>query len=395
MLKNIAITLTSRCSIIAAALIISVLTARFLGPEGRGYYFYIYSLVGILAQLSMLGLQTSNTYLATANPQLLNKLTINSAWISFLFCTLLALMVAIVFYLQGNAVHGYIGFVVILTPPYLFYLLGTSLFVSVGKIKQLNYYQLLTNLLTVMAVFLAGYYTKNLYVIFWLVFCAWIIVAISMFFSLCNNHEKCKWTFDYTIFRVSFLYSFKAFIITTCTLAVLRTNVFLLEFLSFTEVGYFSIAAQIADALSLLPTTVALLLFPQLINAKTTDLSVTLSVLKKVGALILVLALLIGFLAPFFIPLLFGVEFMPAVDIIRCLLPGSFFSCLIVILSQYLAARGLPLILVFIWLAGVLVNVILSYELMRHYGAVGAASGLSMSYALILLACGMVVRVSR
>lgn len=113
-----------------------------------------------------------------------------------------------------------------------------------------------------------------------------------------------------------------------------------------------------------------------------------LKAIKKVGALMLVLTVFVGVTAPVFVKLFFGVEFMPAVKLIRYLLPGVFCYGLTIIFMQQLSARGIPMLLLWIWFVGLFVNVILSYILIPTYYAVGAAVASSLSYGIALILCG-------
>jgi len=62
----------------------SILTARFLGPAGRGDYFVVVTFAGMVMQFGNLGLQSSNTYYAARDPRNLGPLLANSLWISML-----------------------------------------------------------------------------------------------------------------------------------------------------------------------------------------------------------------------------------------------------------------------------------------------------------------------
>ena len=55
-------TFISRAIFSAILLVIGVLTARLLGPEGRGHYALFFTIVGIGANLCGFGLMQSNTY---------------------------------------------------------------------------------------------------------------------------------------------------------------------------------------------------------------------------------------------------------------------------------------------------------------------------------------------
>ena len=64
----------------AVSLATGVLTARLLGPEGRGEYFLGVTVLTLAAQLATLGLHSSNTYLLSRRSEALPALVANSFW---------------------------------------------------------------------------------------------------------------------------------------------------------------------------------------------------------------------------------------------------------------------------------------------------------------------------
>ncbi len=62
-------------------------------------------------------------------------------------------------------------------------------------------------------------------------------------------------------------FGIKAYCVTLVGFFVLKGNVFLLKFYSSEEVlGYYSIASQLNDCLAILPTSMGLVLFPNLVR---------------------------------------------------------------------------------------------------------------------------------
>jgi O-antigen/teichoic acid export membrane protein len=65
-------------------------------------------------------------------------------------------------------------------------------------------------------------------------------------------------------------------------------------------------------------------------------------------------------------------------------LPGICALGLTSILSQYLASAGIPLTLVFIWMTGLVVELVLALWLIPIHGGIGAMLSLSVAYLAIL-----------
>src|SRR5947207_736695 len=88
-----ALTAAARVLTMLTAAASAVVTARALGVEARGNYFYIVTLALLAAQFATLGLTSSNAYFAANNPNLKNRLLANSLWVSILLGPLFAVLV--------------------------------------------------------------------------------------------------------------------------------------------------------------------------------------------------------------------------------------------------------------------------------------------------------------
>ena len=89
------------------------------------------------------------------------------------------------------------------------------------------------------------------------------------------------------------------------------------------------------------------------------------------------------------IPLVYGDEFAPSTRVLHIMLPSVFALAVASVLSQYLAAIGLPRPLIGIWLAGAALVLATSLALIPDHGAAGAAASLSIGHAAVL--CGVIV----
>jgi O-antigen/teichoic acid export membrane protein len=167
---------------------------------------------------------------------------------------------------------------------------------------------------------------------------------------------------------------------------VLRANVFLLERMTTTSnVGYFSVASQIADALAIVPTSVALVLFPDLVRQKSGRFRATMRSCVASAVVLAVLCAIVAVAASPVVRIVFGSGFEPAVRILRWMLPGVVALGATSIVSQYLAAIGFPRSLLAAWGAALGLMVVLGYFLIRSHGASGAAVALSATYCLLFV----------
>lgn len=96
------------------------------------------------------------------------------------------------------------------------------------------------------------------------------------------------------------------------------------------------------------------------------------------------------FLAPFIVRILYGNDFIPSVMLIRLLLPGVLFLILTKFMISRLAGEGKPYIFMFIAMPAVIINIVLNYLWIPVYDAAGAAMATNASY-LFQFVVGIVV----
>ena len=93
-----------------------------------------------------------------------------------------------------------------------------------------------------------------------------------------------------------------------------------------------------------------------------------------------------GWAAAWVIPTLFGKEFAPAVAVLWWMLPGVLALSVTNVISQYLAAEGIPLENIVAWALGFVFLFLVGSQLVPERGAVGAAISVSLTYPLVMIA---------
>ena len=85
-------------------------------------------------------------------------------------------------------------------------------------------------------------------------------------------------------------------------------------------------------------------------------------------------------------PHLYGEDFEPSARVLQIMLPSIFSLAVAGVLSQYLAAIGIPRPLLGVWIGGAALVLALSRTLIPEHGAAGAAAALSIGNTIILVA---------
>ncbi len=379
------LTIFTRIVILFAGLATSILTARLLGPEGRGLYFYALTVAALVTQFGSLGFASSNTYFVARDASYLGPLAANSAWLSMLVFVVAGFIVTVV---RGpdEAPSLLMLLAVLLGTSSLFFMLFSNLLVGMQRIVAFNLLQIGSNLTVIPALLLAAWLNGSPQALLIASIASGLVFCVISAVVLLRRQEFSPRPRP-DIFRLSLSYSFRAFLITLIGYGVARGNVFILQTAADNaEIGYYSIAVQICDALAILPVSISLVLFPRLVRQQDERYIATVRTAKLVAVLGFVGCLAAAVLAEPFIRLAFGQEFAPSVPVVYAMLPGSLFLGTATIVSQYMAACGMPWRTFVPWIATAMTLLGSTWYLVPLHKAAGAAGALSISYAVLLVA---------
>jgi O-antigen/teichoic acid export membrane protein len=151
-------------------------------------------------------------------------------------------------------------------------------------------------------------------------------------------------------------------------------------------VGLYAIGVSLSEALWLLANSVAVVLVPKLTAADEAYVSQTTPIVCR-GTVLASLsgAVLLGLLAPWLIPTLFGDAFRGSVAPLLWLLPGTVALAASKVLSAYVFSRGRPLINTSIAAATFAATMAGDLALIPTLGVNGAAIASSLAYILSLV----------
>lgn len=148
-----------------------------------------------------------------------------------------------------------------------------------------------------------------------------------------------------------------------------------------TTLGVYSLAVQLSQLLWILPQSLASVLYSYASSYKEEDAVRLTLILKKIafyGSLIFAIIGLI--LSYFFIPVLYGKEFVPAIHLILLLLIGIVPFSIPTISAAFFAARGLFKFSFYTAIGVSIITMLLYFLLIPKYGTGGAATATILSY---------------
>jgi len=381
--------------LVLAGLVSSVIVVRLLGAEGRGVFFYWSTVAGLAVQLGNAGLPSSNTYYLARNHELLPPLAANA-----LICAVLVGLATVLLLQAWPRPEQETRLVLIaatgaLAAGGLYYLLAVNLLAALKRYREFNLFELLNRYVAVALIGTVAFVWRNPEATLVGAAIASVIVCIPLFFRLLSLSSTPTRP-SFKLFADGLGFAFRAYVATLLGFLVLRFNAVYLEWIAGPKVlGEWSIAAQLLDTIGILPTAIAVVLFPAMLTSKAPyeHMRTNLRLAALAMVVVCTAAAALGQVA---IAILFGAEHVGAYRMLLAGLPSSFAIGLLSVVSQFLAAIGFPWTIVAIWAIGLAVEVLISVILVPETGAIGAMVALSAAHVTIfLLAWGLAYRLRR
>jgi len=375
----------------------SILLTRALGPEGRGLYLGVTSLAMLGAQFATLGMTSSNTYFLNGDREPGRNLAANSVVLALVLGTLTSLAC----WLPATQVHGLlpgVGLAAMLAglatiPVQLLLLFGQNLLIARGAFRSYNLVELIRNL-GWMGVVITGFLMLGwgFRTAIWLnltitaLAAAWVwsrLGTLGLPFSLAWHGG----TFSRTIG-----YGLRAYVATLMYALVARLDLFMIQhYRGAVESGQFGVALQFADLFTVIPATVAMVVFPKASALGRASWPLVRRTALITGGALGVLLLLMGAMAPDIIRILFGPSFSPAAKAFQVMIPGLLFLGIESIAVLYLSSIGLPITLLVAWGSTLAIKICLNLYLVQKMGMLGGSLSTSIAFTLISILVLMII----
>lgn len=370
----------------------SIVSARVLGPEGKGIYAVATALTGIGVQFGNLGMHSSNTYFLAKDKKILPAIVGNSMLITLLV-TIVTGGVLIVMFLFPDLVTVH-GFVLVLAmsfiPLQLYNMFQENYFVALDKIKQYSILEMLNGAvypILLLIVAFANVETLSPEIAIVLsIFSTGVVLITGWRYLKKEMHEKV--CVDRNLLRKTVPFGFKSYVSCLLTYLVLRVDVLMLDsFLNKSETGLYSLAVNLADIVNMIAVSVSMLLFPKLsgMSEKEEKRKFIGKTLKYMAIIMFVLVVGATIFSEMGVLLVYGEEYRPSIPVFRILMPGIFFWALSSLLFNYYSSEnriGVNIVAAFI---GLVVNFVLNGFLIPRNGICGAAIASTIAYVIIFI----------
>lgn len=393
--KSIAFTTSGQVVTMAAAFVINWFLARYLGPELRGMYVYLFTINSIVWMLLDLGISKSFVYSLQhdkANPNVLYSFTLVFFGISIIVAGLL--MHSLGFLMFGDKASGYSGRILLALAAYiaLFQLYTRQRFILIGLNHVGDYALSLTLpsivfMLVIIPVFwllplhyrMEGSYLINVSIM--------ALVCLYLHFRIVSK-LKYRFAWDRKVISKSYSLGYKAFLSEYMMILMIRVDVILLKHLGdFAQLGVYTLAINFLDMVNMTAGMIGVVLLNKF-SAISND-NASLLILRKVFVVMLLfdIVCILG-MAVIGLPvikLLYSTEYIDAYYIFLYLSPAILGITLGGLFNTFLWSKGFPMFTVLAPAVCTAAKTIIAYFLIPHIGMLGAAISSSVVYPLWLI----------
>lgn len=385
--RDIVSVFSSNIFAIVNALLIDIVLSRQLGPEGRGLYNAILVVPLIVAGFVLMGIRRSAVYHIGKKVYDIGR-TVSAIFSLFLITSLLAVVVSFlgIIILNPVGLTPFMLMLALLSIPVKLYIIYTGgIYIGVQDFKRSNKLNWLPLVFNFIGVLLFVYFIK------WYVEGALLALFISNLAVSFTTFIHLKSCFRIRLSMDRELWSglVRMGMVYAIAMVVMQLNyridiLFLEKLSTLKEVGYYSLGVAISDKLWQLPTAIGIVVMSRTANTdNVAELDKDVASLVRLSFLIVLIAACVLWLViPVLLPLFFGSQFAPSIEMVRFMLPGIVMFVIVRILSGRFAGSGEPKYLIALFVPTLIINIILNLLWIPPYGGLGAAMATNVSYGM-------------
>lgn len=379
--------LKSRITVIICGILTSIITARYLGPEGNGILATLIVYPALFMTIGSLGIRQSTAYFIGQEKYSDNDVFsgVLQIWIfTSIFCMLVCYSL-VKLTTKGNYDDLLVFLAISPIPFALITTYSSGLFLGKNKIKDFNTVNWVPNVVKffsyILFIILLGW---NVYGALFGITLGYIILSVLIYKKV-KGIVAFKWKFDKKIIKdllsLGIVYAISLFVISLNY----KIDVALLErFSTEYEVGIYSKGVSVVEYIWEVPTLLSTIVFARSATAKDSNafsLKVV-QLLRICFVVILIVSIGFFFLSDFLMVTMYGEEFKESAMVQKLILPGIFLLTIFKVLNMDMAGRGKPWVAMIAMIPSLIINIMLNWYLDPKYGANGAAIASSVSYTI-------------
>ncbi len=370
---------------------VTVLMARYLGPRDFGLVAYAMSMVALFGVSGHLGLHGLVVREIVKRPEVRAE-TLGTTALLKLFGVLAGYLALLLFAAAFEGVESVqfaliaiAGFALLFTPvdviDYWFNAFLKARYVSVTRLLSQLVYASAAVLLILWG---AG---VVLFTIPYLLQMLSAAVFLLLLFRLKAEIRLSDWRFDRRHAGDLLRQGWMIYLASFFAVIYLKIDQVMLRWLAEpAEVGIYAVAARLSEVWYFVPTAIVASIFPKLIELRESNPELFQHRLQQVfdglAVLGMLIALSVMILAPWLIPLFFGVDYAASAGILVIHTWASVFIFMRAALSKWILIENALYFSLLTQGLGALSNVVLNYILIPVYGGEGAAFATLVSYTI-------------
>ncbi|HXV58052.1 MAG TPA: oligosaccharide flippase family protein [Gaiellaceae bacterium] len=379
---------TFATNMVAAALSLAnvLITARQLGPSGRGELAFLTTVAMLTAALSSLGIEEAHGNMAATMPRARRALGGNSVAFALALGALAACVVALLMLLLPGVAAGsdprlrivaLVAIPVLLVQLYLQFLVRADYGFAIANVATLA--AVLLNFVANALLALLGLITVQTALVAWV---AGQLVGAAILAWYVRRRLAGFGRPDRALARDAFGFGLRAHGGRVMKTSNYRLDQWLLGSIAGTrELGLYSVAVAWAEALFYLPEALGMVMRPDVARASASEAGRRVAVVFRVALLItipVVVVLIVA--APILCVTVFGEEFRGSIDDLRVLAPGAFGITALKLFGNALTAQRRPMLANAAIAVAFGATIALDLLLIPRHGGLGAALASTLAY---------------
>ena len=385
-------TFGTRLVTLCFGMVTGIITARALGPEGRGVFGLVAMFPNSLVTLTKFGQGISAVYFIRREKEDASAVASNLVLIALLTAIGLTLVtLALHRLLLDSILRGVPLWALLAVLPLLpTLLLESHLYGVLQATDRFHVYN--TRLIAESIITLSGMTLALLVFRLGLPGALGVAVAVRLCMTLwvvatIHRGSPLTWRFDRALFGRMWRYGLKSHAHTIASHFHFKADIYLVAyFLAPAQVAFYSIAARLAEHLLWFPQAVGMALFPRLAGSHPAEAHrMTAAAVRQTLVLSLLPGLVLGVFSRPLVMLWYGADYEPAAAPMRWVCLGIIMMSLYVLLSRNFTSRnrqGIKIFSAYLALGG---NLLLNLVMIPSYGIVGAAMATACSYSAATL----------
>jgi O-antigen/teichoic acid export membrane protein len=368
--------------------LLGILTARYLGPAGRGSFWIIYNAAGLLTIIFSMRFRQSMTYHLSKNRDMLGEIALYGLFVGIVAVSCVAILATCFSnILYSTLLKGLeTSWAILLLVCFSYYLWALIIAVIEGLM-----------LFNAKAIFMGSSYSlKCLLVLFAL---GYLKLKFDDLILLMGSVETIVYSLVFVIvlgkakhfhinvssFRGMLKYSAGSFPGTVSDFYTLRIDAFFLNYFSGpSEVGIYSVAVSLASMLLYMPAAIRNVLLPHI--ASVSDKAITAKLSRLLVMVVSMVSMIIVPLVWAAVIPIYGKEFSFSRPLFLILIPGSLFWGVFLLLASDIEGRGHPWRISMVSTITVVATAVSGLILIPIWNSVGAAivSSITQGISMIL-----------